>query len=140
MKRVVYRSTSNLGPNDVGMLDIIRACDRNNEPAEITGMLWFDGRFFLHAIEGPDDAVNALFLKVRRDPRHRSLYVTDVRRIETRRYEGFGVRFRHGIAAFDPSACGVTRTSVLQMRDATAGIEATLSYRGELDQVATLPH
>lgn len=140
MKRLVYRSVSNLGPNDVAMLDIIRACDRNNEPDGITGMLWFDGRFFLHAIEGPDAAVNALFLRLRRDQRHRSLFVMDVRRIETRRYSDFGVRFRHGIPAFDPFEMGIVRISIGPMLCVEAEAGAAPSYEAAVVQVLTLPH
>lgn len=140
MKRVVYRSTSNIGADNVGMLDIIRACDRNNQPAEITGLLWFDGRFFLHAIEGPSDAVDALFLKLRGDDRHHSIHVTDQRRIETRRHKDFSVRFHHGFPAFDPIACGISRTNVGPMLIAKADAGATSFYPISLGQAATRPH
>lgn len=140
MKRVVYRSISNLGPNDLGMLDIIRSCDRNNEAAGITGMLWFDGRFFLHAIEGPSAAVNDLFARLRKDTRHRSIHVIDVRRIGERRFRNFEVRFRHGIAAFDPLALGIVRTPVGPMLHSSAEAGSLPSYPAARGQEVTLPH
>ena len=134
MKRLVYRSISTLEPDDARMLDIIRACDRDNEPAAISGLLWCDGRRFLHVIEGPDAAVNALFLKLRKDPRHHSLYVTEARRIETRSFPNFEVRIRHGIDAFDPPACGILRTPVGPMRGAAAELVPPPPYPGSLAQ------
>lgn len=104
MKRVVYRSTSNLGLNDVGILDVIRACDRNNEKAGITGVLWFNGRFFLHAIEGERQVVGDLFSKLRRDLRHCSIYVIGERRIEKRDFTDFQVRFHRNVVSFDSRA------------------------------------
>lgn len=139
MKRLVYRSTSNLSANDVGMLDIIRACDRDNEPAEITGMLWFDGQFFLQAIEGPDAAVNALFLKLRRDTRHRSLFVMDVQPIETRRYNDFGVQFRRGLRVIDPVACGITHTVIGPTFRTDNEARARHDYTASIGQAAALP-
>lgn len=109
MKRVVYRSTSTLGPNDTGILDILRAIDRNNARAGLTGLLWFDGVFFLQAIEGEDDAVDRLFAKLRVDPRHRSLRIVDMRRIEARRFTEFQARFQPDVALVDPARCEVSR-------------------------------
>ncbi|KPP81137.1 MAG: hypothetical protein HLUCCA04_09105 [Oceanicaulis sp. HLUCCA04] len=50
--------------------DIISACERNNTPAGITGILIHDRGRFIQLLEGPEEAINRLFERIRSDTRH----------------------------------------------------------------------
>ncbi|AZU05306.1 hypothetical protein X907_2797 [Glycocaulis alkaliphilus] len=52
------------------MADIIYACERNNTPSSITGVLVHDRGRFIQLLEGPEDAVDCLFARIRSDSRH----------------------------------------------------------------------
>lgn len=93
MKRIVYRSTSTLAPGDLGLLDMIRSCDRNNARAGVTGCLYFSARFFLQAIEGRNGAVDHLFSQIRRDARHHSIFMLETIEIEHRHWADFSIQF-----------------------------------------------
>lgn len=52
---------------------IARLCEQsrhNNERDDITGLLVFDGRAFCQFIEGPRAAIERLYERLERDPRH----------------------------------------------------------------------
>ena len=48
-----------------------------NEHAGITGMLLYKDGNFMQALEGPEDAVRALYRRIEGDRRHRGLLVLD---------------------------------------------------------------
>ncbi len=49
------------------LLDQSRA---NNEHLDITGVLLYKGGRFFQELEGPNDAIDAIFRKIAQDPRH----------------------------------------------------------------------
>ncbi|WP_346775532.1 BLUF domain-containing protein [Sphingomonas sp. G-3-2-10] len=58
----------------------------NNSRDGITGMLYFDGRRFMQAMEGPAEKVEATLDRIRADARHRAIVVLSRRTIETREF------------------------------------------------------
>lgn len=50
--------------------DLVRQSAENNRARGITGLLLLSGGDFLQVLEGPSDAVNKLFNRIVRDPRH----------------------------------------------------------------------
>ncbi len=50
--------------------DIKRQAESNNHKLNITGALIFNERYFLQYIEGELNAINALYSKICKDPRH----------------------------------------------------------------------
>lgn len=58
---------------------VATAATRNAERG-ITGFLMSSGGLFLQVIEGPVEAVNALWEEIQRDPRHRNMLVLTMRR------------------------------------------------------------
>jgi hypothetical protein len=49
---------------------IIQAAQANNRKLNITGLLIFDGVNFCQHLEGPEDNVRTLAMRIERDPRH----------------------------------------------------------------------
>lgn len=66
--------------------EILRASRRNNERARVTGLLIFDGKRFLQALEGSLEDVEATFSRIAVDPRHRALVRLSGRAVEAREF------------------------------------------------------
>lgn len=79
LTRLVYRSECAI-PRGKGhfraeIADIIFACERNNTPSGITGILVHDRGRFIQLLEGPEDAVDRLFAQISSDTRHTGVTV-----------------------------------------------------------------
>jgi hypothetical protein len=75
IRQVVYSSSSTalLTPQDLAeILDVAR---RNNEDADITGMLLYRRGQFLQVLEGPEEQLASLLAKLVKDPRHHHVQV-----------------------------------------------------------------
>ena len=85
MRQLVYISSIRRG----AILDpvtILAASRRNNARVRVTGLLFFDGKRFLQALEGEEDAVDDTFARIQRDDRHQALVVLSNRVIATREF------------------------------------------------------
>ena len=58
------------------VLDIARACERANPAAGITGALLFSNELYLQYLEGPQEALEALWGRLARDGRHQIAWST----------------------------------------------------------------
>ncbi|KRB82732.1 hypothetical protein ASE00_11925 [Sphingomonas sp. Root710] len=65
---------------------ILQTSRRRNERDQVTGLLIFDGKRFLQALEGPIEAVEQTFSRIALDPRHRALVRLSSRGVETREF------------------------------------------------------
>lgn len=63
---------------------ILATSARNNPAREITGLLLYNGRNFLQLIEGEEEALVSLMLRITEDPRHSGITLLDRRAIEER--------------------------------------------------------
>ena len=73
LKRIKYVSqfAQALGQDDV---DTIAAqSEQNNREADITGVLMASGNLFFQVLEGPAEAVDALYERIQQDPRHQQV-------------------------------------------------------------------
>lgn len=93
MLRIEFESTVSLSPNDMGLLDLVRECDRYNRDRIVTGFLHYDGKRFHQILEGPEDVVTSLFETLRWDPRHHEVQITNRSAIEARRHADFSFRY-----------------------------------------------
>lgn len=67
--RLVYYSERNHSyPLD--LRGLIATCHRNNAPRAITGMLHFNGAYFLQVLEGSRADVSDIYHRIANDPRH----------------------------------------------------------------------
>ncbi len=72
---------------------ILAQSRRNNARARVTGLLFFDGKRFLQALEGDDAAVDATFTRIQQDDRHHALVVLSSREIERREFGEWAMAF-----------------------------------------------
>ncbi|WP_076068831.1 BLUF domain-containing protein [Sphingomonas montana] len=64
-------------------------CAGHNEREEITGVVLFENGTFLHALEGPREGVENIFIEIVQDKRHHSLHLLSRRRLTQREF-GYG--------------------------------------------------
>jgi hypothetical protein len=83
LSQYLYISTApTLSRNEVEA--ILATSARNNPARGITGLLLYNGRNFLQLIEGEEEELVALMLKITEDPRHSGISLLDRRSIEQR--------------------------------------------------------
>ena len=73
--RIVYESQASASLSEAEVIDILRKSQVRNNQDKISGILLFQGRRFLQFIEGPPQAVQALFARIAKDPRHQDIRI-----------------------------------------------------------------
>lgn len=73
MEALIYVSTASTLPNARMIDDILDAAHRNNPALGLTGMLLWSDLTFAQLLEGPPDALDAMYARLLSDPRHRDL-------------------------------------------------------------------
>ena len=71
--RLIYRSHSLLsdgGKDPAGLAEILKAARTNNADLGVTGALMLYDDWFAQVLEGPQTVVEALFARIKADPRH----------------------------------------------------------------------
>lgn len=71
---------------DVAVEDILRVSRRNNAAAGVTGLLLFDGRRFLQALEGEATVVDTTYQRIKADPRHRAIVLLSSNEVSSRAF------------------------------------------------------
>jgi hypothetical protein len=98
MYRLIYKSRSRT-PIDWELVNsILETSQQQNPEQAITGVLVATRSHFLQALEGSFEAVNDLFYKIARDPRHDRLQLVGFTCTERRTFPDWGM---HGIGVFD---------------------------------------
>lgn len=85
MRQLVYIS-SKKRDRDVEPSSILAQSRRNNAASRVTGLLFYDGKRFLQALEGEEAEVDATFARIQRDDRHHALVILSNRTIDAREF------------------------------------------------------
>jgi phosphatidylserine/phosphatidylglycerophosphate/cardiolipin synthase-like enzyme len=94
MRTTVYTSTATRNLTDDDLAELLRQCVRNNDRTGLTGLLLHrDGRF-MQVLEGPDDAVQAVFAAIAADERHTDVRLLLDEQIPARQFPGWSMGFR----------------------------------------------
>ncbi|MDY7577829.1 BLUF domain-containing protein [Herbaspirillum sp. RTI4] len=87
--RLLYASRA-VGTSFASDLQDIMQHSRSNNPARgITGILCHSDEVYMQVLEGGRDAVNTLYSKILRDPRHTDVVLLHYEEINERRYAGW---------------------------------------------------
>jgi hypothetical protein len=73
--------------------DIVAESHSRNEARGITGILLFDGEFFMQTIEGPAASTRALFVSIIEDDRHENVVPFFICEIEERDFPDWHMEF-----------------------------------------------
>jgi hypothetical protein len=91
--RLTYASIATDGVDLIEFKRILLQAQTNNERHDLTGLLAFNSKIFLQALEGSRDQVNELYAKLMRDPRHNTVTVLGYREIEERHWSNWSMGF-----------------------------------------------
>lgn len=99
--RLIYRSTcaASFMPNE-DLRELVARSAENNRSAGITGLLMLSGSQFLQVLEGPSHAVNRLFNRIIRDPRHQDVQLVSFEQIGPTYFDDWSM---HLVDLFDLS-------------------------------------
>ncbi|MDT7834086.1 BLUF domain-containing protein [Aquabacterium sp. OR-4] len=91
--RLMYASRSTSPLDAEAMASILRQCKDNNPAQGITGLLCHcpASGIFMQALEGGRTAVNRVYLKIARDPRHTDVELLHYEEISERRFSGWSM-------------------------------------------------
>jgi len=104
VRQLVYISTVHRAvAATIDPAGILAASRRNNARDRITGLLFFNGKRFLQAIEGSDNAVDATFARIQADTRHYGLVILSNREVATREFGEWAMAY-HAPGVVDPTA------------------------------------
>jgi hypothetical protein len=67
---IIYISTATQPFSKPELLELLTKSRENNTKLGLTGMLLYKNDVFQQILEGPEEAVNSLFQKIKKDPRH----------------------------------------------------------------------
>lgn len=93
---LAYVSLSRIPAFSPEMLDLARTALVRNPALGITGALYFDGVQFYQVIEGSPAAVEGLFARIRKDPRHNGVQGLWDGPITRRRFGSWAMKFVDG--------------------------------------------
>lgn len=93
MRQILYISSKS--PNaTISVHAILAQSCRNNQAADVTGLLYTDDRRFLQVLEGEADAVAATFARIKADPRHQAVVILSDRTIAAREFGTWSMAHR----------------------------------------------
>lgn len=92
--QLVYVSSAPRLLEQDDLLDILRASRANNPAVGVTGALLYSGGNFMQVLEGPPDAVEGVYERVQRDPRHRGVITLLRQEVEERAFPEWAMGFR----------------------------------------------
>jgi len=88
--RLIYFSEAN--PSQILDVDqIIATSQRNNAAADVTGILYCDGSYFVQALEGRRSRVTKTYNRIVHDKRHQNIYLVSCYDIRERLFGGWSM-------------------------------------------------
>ena len=95
MLSLLYVSTSVKLLSDEELLDILKVSRENNKSLDVTGLLLYKGGNFMQVLEGPDEAVNSLYEKIKTDSRHKDVSIISQEQISARQFPDWEMAFQN---------------------------------------------
>lgn len=114
---------------DAEILRILEASRRNNVHDRVTGALLFSAGSFAQVLEGPLAAVERVFERIQRDPRHADIVVLHVLRSQKRDFADWSMAYAGKLAASGEAARALSSALAQPGQD---GAETVLSMLRDL--------
>jgi len=119
--QLTYISTVRGPVAEPDVAEILRTSRRNNAAADVTGLLLYNGRRFLQALEGPEPAVRAIYARVAADPRHHAVVVLSERLVAQRAFGAWAMAAaRSGDTGQDDGLAAQVDALTVELGDRTA--------------------
>lgn len=94
LKSLCYLSTATHRMSEAELAELLRIARQENEAAGITGVLLYCDGNFMQYVEGPTPAIDALWRRIGRDPRHYGVVEMFQQDIEQRVFSGWSMALR----------------------------------------------
>jgi len=132
MRQILYISTAATALQAGEADTILATSQRNNSRDAITGLLYFDGKRFLQALEGDSVALDETLTRIERDARHRAIVILSDREVAEREFGDWSMAYRAPGADADAF---VARVEAL-VEKASANVRATFTSFAETRRAA----
>jgi hypothetical protein len=94
--RLVYFSERNMSVSlDINQL--ISVCHKNNSKTTLTGMLHFNGSYFVQVLEGARPDVSFTYHRISQDPRHQKILLIACLDARERLFPGWSMGLHEGM-------------------------------------------
>ncbi len=118
----VYASAASRAFEPGQLAELLQTARENNAKLGLTGMLLYAEGSFFQVLEGPADAVDALYAKIERDPRHAQMTMIIKEPISKRHFDAWTMGFYEASRA---ELAGLSGVSDFFGKDrATVGVDA----------------
>ncbi len=94
LHQIIYFSAANAVLTEDALLALLASSQRRNAERGITGLLLYSEGNIMQVIEGPSEAVQALFAKISIDPRHSKMIVARNAAIARRDFPTYKMGFK----------------------------------------------
>lgn len=138
MYRLVYtsRSVAEMSADDINL--ILNSARRRNAAEGITGLLLYHNRMILQVLEGEEGAVRACYERIRRDTRHRDVWVRMENEVDTLFFTDWFMGYEQveALPALGRVAAGKSLISLDQLKSRLAsvkGVEITDQKQSVID-------
>ena len=66
--------------------EILKKAQQTNKELHLSGVLFFNRKYFLQALEGDSERLNQIYHKIAADPRHKKLHLISYKKINARSF------------------------------------------------------
>lgn len=104
--QLVYISVATQQHDDRSLANMMQSASADNKKVGITGMLLYCDGFFMQVLEGEEAMVDAVFMRISQDLRHKDVMTILREPIDQRSFSGWSMGFRVlalGAVQSDPS-------------------------------------
>jgi hypothetical protein len=96
LTRLVYYSQRN--PSlALNMEELLTVCQRNNAPMNVTGILHYNGSYFLQVLEGGRAEVSSIYHRIAADPRHINIILISCSDVRERIFPTWSMGLHEGM-------------------------------------------
>lgn len=95
LTRLLYFSEATPGV-DPDLENLLQTARTFNEKNEISGVLWFDGKYFIQILEGQREAVGRTYHRIAIDQRHQNIELVECLAISERLFPGWSMGYLAG--------------------------------------------
>ena len=96
LTRLVYYSQRNTSMS-MNMDELIETCKRNNSAMNVTGILHYNGNYFLQVLEGGRAEVSSIYHRIAADPRHINIILISCHDVRERIFPTWSMGLHEGM-------------------------------------------
>lgn len=96
LTRLVYYSQRNPSMS-LNMEELLSVCKRNNSAMNVTGILHYNGNYFLQVLEGGRAEVSAIYHRIAADPRHVNIILMSCSDVRERIFPTWSMGLHEGM-------------------------------------------